>query len=113
MIPVSLALCAAAGAIVPIIPASSENTSAIADQRSEALISCEILARGSVLFLRTPLVLSTLNARFRSLLGAFADRGEEPGAEVGQLLLSYPADAAQLRRGPRYLAGHGAQNRVA
>src|SRR3982074_538116 len=43
----------------------------------------------------------------------FGDRLQEPGAEVGQLLLPYPADAAQLRGRARNLAGHRAQDGVA
>src|SRR5947209_20620076 len=58
MMPVSLELCALAGVVVPIIPASNARTSATADHRNHdrnrgALISCEILALTSVLSLRT------------------------------------------------------------
>src|ERR1700733_6479752 len=53
MMPVSLELCALAGAIVPSIPAIKVSARIAADQRLGALlISCEILPLGSVLSLR-------------------------------------------------------------
>src|ERR1700736_6264863 len=106
MIPVSLELCACAGTIVPIVPSSNARTSATPDRRLGALISCEILGVGSVLSLRT--------AR-RALCShpALSDHRQKAGSEVGELLLSYPADRPELRRAARDLARHRAQYRVA
>src|ERR1700737_3202770 len=78
MIPVSLELCALAGEIVPIIPRSNARTSANADQRVGALlISCEILALGSVLSLGTL-------RRILSSHRALSDDRQELCPEVGE-----------------------------
>src|SRR4030088_679692 len=107
MIPVSLELCALAGEIVPIIPASNARTSANADQRLGALlISCEILALTSVLSLRT---------RPRALCSHRVPsyRFQDPCPEIRELLLPNPADGPELGRGARDLARHRAQHGVA